>query len=104
MVRVAVGLKKKLMIGVVLKIAYNTELIKINLKIKIMKFIKVKDIFGKTILINLDLTLSLYAPRKDRTEISDSSSDKSFSVDIPIEKFEEAIEDLSGIKIKEVSA
>jgi len=69
-----------------------------------MKFIKVKDIFGKTLLINLDLTPSLYAPSEDRTEISDLGSDKSFSVDIPIEKFEEAIEDLSGFRIKEVSA
>ena len=69
-----------------------------------MKFIKVKDIFGKTLLINLNLVKSFYASKEGTTTICCTGSDSYYTVDIPIEKFEEAIEDLSGIKIKEVSA
>lgn len=67
-----------------------------------MNYIKVKDKTNKTVLVNLDLVSSFYGISKDTTTICYGHPDEYISVDIPIQKFEEIIENTIKAKVMEV--
>lgn len=67
-----------------------------------MNYIKVKDKMNKTVLVNLDLVSSFYGINEEATTICYGHPDEYISVNIPIQKFEEFIENKIKSKIMEV--
>jgi hypothetical protein len=69
-----------------------------------MNYIKVKDKMNKTVLVNLDLVSSFYGTSEDTTTICYGHPDEYISINVPIQKFEEIIENTIKSKVVEVVA
>ena len=69
-----------------------------------MNYIKVKDNVNKTVLVNLDLVSSFYGTSENTTIICYGNPDEYISVNVPIQKFEEIIENTIKSKVMEVVA
>jgi hypothetical protein len=67
-----------------------------------MNYIKVKSEMNNTILVNLDLVSSFCGISLETTTICYGHSEEYFSVNIPIQKFEEIIENTFSSKVIEV--